>query len=65
MGKKTICVDSTLGTQFELQWDIERMDRVRNRVKTHSYRVVRFLDCTIGCDLANMRPISNACYDLQ
>ena len=32
---------------------------------TQSHRIVRFLDRTIGCDLANVRPIGNVCYDLQ
>ena len=30
-----------------------------------SHRIVRLLDRTIGCDLANVRPIGNVCYDLQ
>ena len=34
-------------------------------VKPQSHRIVRFLDRTIGCDLANVRPIGNVCYDLQ
>ena len=34
-------------------------------LKPQSYRIVRLLDRTIGCDLANVRPIGNVCYDLQ
>ena len=34
-------------------------------VKQQSHGIVRFLDPTIGCDLANGRPIGNVCYDLQ
>ena len=33
--------------------------------KPQSQRIVRLLDRTIGCDLANVRPIGNVCYDLQ
>ena len=33
--------------------------------KPQSHRIVRFLDRTIGCDLANVRPIGNVSYDLQ
>ena len=36
-----------------------------HHVKPQSHRIVRFLDRTIGCDLANVRPIGNVCYDLQ
>ena len=35
------------------------------RLKPQSHRIVRLLDRTIGCDLANVRPIGNVCYDLQ
>ena len=38
---------------------------VRVRVKPQTHRIVRLLDRTIGCDLANVRPIGNVCYDLQ
>ena len=31
------------------------------RVKPPSHRIVRLLDRTIGCDLANVRPIGNVC----
>ena len=34
-------------------------------LKPQSHRLVRFLDRMIGCDLANVRPIGNVCYDLQ
>ena len=34
-------------------------------VKPQSHRIVRLLDRTIGCNLANVRPIGNVCYDLQ
>ena len=34
-------------------------------LKPQSHRIVRLLDRTIGCDLANVRPIGNVCYDLQ
>ena len=33
--------------------------------KPQSHRIVRFLNRTIGFDLANVRPIGNVCYDLQ
>ena len=33
--------------------------------KPQSHRIVRLLDRTIGCDLANVRPIDNVCFDLQ
>ena len=33
--------------------------------KPQSHRLVRFLDRTIGCDWAKVRPIGNVCYDLQ
>ena len=33
--------------------------------KPQSHRIVRLLDRTIDCDLANVGPISNVCYDLQ
>ena len=35
------------------------------RIKPKSQRIVRFLDRTIGCDWAKVRPIGNVCYDLQ
>ena len=38
---------------------------VLNMTTTLLRRIVRFLDHTRGCDLANMRPIDNVCYDLQ
>ena len=34
-------------------------------IKPHSYRIVRFMDRTIGCDWAKVRPIGNVSYDLQ
>ena len=34
-------------------------------LKPQVHRIVRLLDRTIGCDLANVRPIGNVCYDLQ
>ena len=34
-------------------------------VKPQSHRIVRFMDLTIGCDLAKLRPIGNVCYDIQ
>ena len=34
-------------------------------VKPQSHRIVRLLDHTIGCYLANVRPIGNVCYDRQ
>ena len=34
-------------------------------LKPQSHRIVRLLDRTIGCYLANVRPIGNVCYDLQ
>ena len=34
-------------------------------VKPQSHRIVRFLDRTIGCNWADVRPIGNVCYDLQ
>ena len=34
-------------------------------VKPLSHRIVRLLDRTIGCYLANVRPIGNVCYDRQ
>ena len=34
-------------------------------VKVESHRIVQFLDRTIGCDWAKVRPIGNVCYDLQ
>ena len=34
-------------------------------LKPPSHRIVRLLDRTIGCDLANARPIGNVCYDPQ
>ena len=34
-------------------------------VKPQSHRIVRFLDRTIGCDWAKVRPIGHVCYDLQ
>ena len=33
--------------------------------KPLSHRIVRLLDRTIGCYLANVRPIGNVCYDRQ
>ena len=33
----------------------------RGRLKPQSHRIVRLLDRTIGCDLANVRPIGNVC----
>ena len=35
------------------------------RVKPLSHRIVRLLDRTIGCYLANVRPIGNVCFDRQ
>ena len=35
------------------------------RIKPKSQRIVRFLDRTIGCDWAKVRPIGKVCYDLQ
>ena len=32
-------------------------------VKPLSHRIVRLLDRTIGCYVANVRPIGNVCYD--
>ena len=37
----------------------------RAKLKPQSHRIVRLLDRTIGCDLANERPIGNVSYDLQ
>ena len=37
----------------------------RPSVKPLSQRMVRFLDRTIGFDLANLQPVGNVCYDLQ
>ena len=34
-------------------------------IKPLSHRIVRLLDRTIGCYLANVRPIGNVCYDRQ
>ena len=34
-------------------------------INSQSHRIVRFLDRTIGCDWARVRPIGNVCYDLQ
>ena len=34
-------------------------------LKPQSYRIVRFIDRTIGCDWAKVRPIGNVCYDLS
>ena len=34
-------------------------------VKPLSHRIVRLLDRTIGCYVANVRPIGNVCYDRQ
>ena len=34
-------------------------------LKPQVHRIVRLLDRTIGCDLVNVRPIGNVCYDLQ
>ena len=34
-------------------------------LKPQSHIIVRFLDRTIGCDWAKVRPIGNFCYDLQ
>ena len=34
-------------------------------IKPQSHRIVRLLDRTIGCYLANVRPIGNVCYDRQ
>ena len=34
-------------------------------IGTKSHVSIRLLDRTIGCDLANVRPIGNVCYDLQ
>ena len=34
-------------------------------LKPRSHGIVRFLDRTIGCDWAKVRPIGNICYDLQ
>ena len=34
-------------------------------IKPQSHRIVRFLDRTISCDWAKVRPIGNVCYDLQ
>ena len=34
-------------------------------VKPQSHRIVRFLDRTIGCDWAKVRPIGIFCYDPQ
>ena len=36
-----------------------------NDLKPLSHRIVRLLDRTIGCYLANVRPIGNVCYDRQ
>ena len=35
------------------------------RLKPQSHRIVLLLDRTIGCELANVRPIGNVCYDLK
>ena len=35
------------------------------RSSSQSHRIVRFLDRTIGCDWAKVRPIGNVCYDIQ
>ena len=32
-------------------------------LKPQSHRIVRLRDRTIGCDLANVRPIGNVCYE--
>ena len=34
-------------------------------LKPQSHRIVRFLDRTIVCDWAKVRPIGNFCYDLK
>ena len=41
------------------------MPGLTGALKPQSHRIVRFLDRTIGCDLANVRPIDNVCYYLQ
>ena len=39
--------------------------KIHLSVKPLSHRIVRLLDRTIGCYLANVRPIGNVCYDRQ
>ena len=42
-----------------------RRTKRQKTLMPQSHRIVRFLGRTIGCDLANVRPIGNVCYDLQ
>ena len=46
---------------------IYRLTSTKHKVrpKPLSHRIVRLLDRTIGCYLANVRPIGNVCYDRQ
>ena len=53
------------GQYLILQFCTGNVVRVNGRVKPQSHRIVRFLDRTIGCDWAMVRPIGNVCYDLQ
>ena len=45
--------------------NILRVKLLEKTASGQSHRIVRFLDRTIGCDLANVRPIGNVCYDLR
>ena len=33
--------------------------------KPQPHRIIRFMDRTIGCDWAKVRPVVNVCYDIQ
>ena len=44
---------------------IGRCNIKATQLKTQSHRIVRLLARTIGCYLANVRPIGNVCYDRQ
>ena len=50
--------------KLPLRFDVDRL-RDDEDLKPLSHRIVRLLDRTIGCYLANVRPIGNVCYDRQ
>ena len=45
--------------------EVTEIKRCCDTLKPLSHRIVRLLGRTIGCYLANVRPIGNVCYDRQ
>ena len=50
---------------FECYVGLTSGECMENGLKPLSHRIVRSLDRTIGCYVANVRPIGNVCYDRQ